>query len=320
MQMLNLKNLNKSVPITVTGIFLSLLAAGFFLNTTSLSWSDIVTLSLKTAQTKLLTINFALFLSFISLALAFTCLAALKLSLRTAMLSALAGSLPAALLTLALFPGTSDHLISIAGIPLPLMALTWTTSIKLTEIKKFIRFRSFMAGIGTFTLILCILIVLSGMLAIMPKQKEYLSHWEKEIGEQAAGKNMQESFAKATLDSQFNLLAEIHSSKQYTAMSQLQDPSAKAFDEYFINIVMQIDKARKHPENMLEGSAPVKMEKLDVHSLLEKQIPGYTLFSKYFYIAYPLMIAMLVISLGNLIFRLLGSTLALLLSALTKNI
>ncbi len=313
-------NLNKTIPITITGLFLSLLAAGFFLNTTGLSWNDLVTLGIETAQTKLLTLNFAFFLLFVSIALSFACIAALKLGLRNAMLSILAGSLPAAILSFALFPGVRDHAIVVLGIPIPLMALAWTTSVKLAEIKKLTRFRSFMAGIGTFTLILCILIVLSGSLAIMPEQKAYLAQWEKEIGGQAAGRDTQLQIMKATLDSQFNLLADIHSSEQYAAMSQSEDPSAQAFDEYFVNLVMQVDRARKHPESLLEGNAPVKMENLDVHSLLEKQVPGYALFSEYFYIAYPLIIAMLVISFGNLVFRLLGSTLALLLSALMKNI
>lgn len=310
--------INKRMLLIVLGVFFSLLLAAFYLNASALVWSDFLELSIEAVKSKALTLNFVLFLVFFCLALGFGCLGALKLKSSTAMLSVLIGSLPAVIFSFLFFSNVNSFFLLVFVIPIALMALTWTASIKLSEIKKFTRFRSFMAGIGTFTLIFALAVFLVGVIEIKPNQEQYLSKIENTLASGVSSGNLQEKIIKANLESQYRLLWNIHSSEQYSEMAQVNNEKVKAFDKYYIGIVSKLDKAIENPKEYMEDKG-VK-QGLDTHSLLMEQIPGYKLFSKYFFILYPLLLFTVVISIGNLIFRLLGSGFGLLFSVLLKNI
>ncbi len=301
------------------GLFFSLAIAGYFLGQSGLGWNEIVTAGLETLQEKILGANFLLFLLFFSVSLAFPCLASLKLGLRQSLVAIIIGSAPAILLSLALYPIAREYWAVLAILPFALMALAWNASAKLLEIKKFTRFRSFSAGIGMFTIIFAIGIILSGAMAIMPEQEKLLAEWEDSIAGKAlgGGTELQEKLLKTNLDSQFNLLADIHGSEQYTELKKVEDERVEAFDAYFIELTKNVDKARKNTEGLVKGN---EAGEIDMHSMLEEKIPLYGLFSEYFFLAYPFTIAMLVVSIGNILFRALGGGIALLLTALMKNI
>jgi len=314
--------LDKAVLIVVIGVFFSLFLSMYFLQASGLEWSGLMKLSIEVINENILNMNFFLFLVFFSLSLAFGCLAALKLRLRMGMIAVLAGSFPAAIASFLAFSGVQGYIFVLLSLPLPFMALVWNASTKLGEMKKATRFRSFSAGIGIFTLMFAVAILLAGVAEIYPNQEERFEEWEKGMASanQAVVDQAKSSYLKATLDSQFNMLWHIHSSEQYSAMSNIDDNRATEFDRFFIGVVAGIDEARKDPEKLLDGNqVGISVEEVDTGEMLS-QIPGYGIFKKYFFFVYPFLLAMLVVSLGNVAFRFIGAGFALALSAALKNI
>lgn len=313
--------IRKELLLIVLGLFFSTLLWAYFLNASGLAWQDFLSLSISNLKTKILNLNFFIFLALFSLSLAFACLSALNLNSKIAILNALIGSIPGVLIAFLAFPITASHWLLLFIYPLALSALIITVSIKLAEIKKFTRFRSFMAGIGTFTLLLAIGVFVFGVIEIMPSQEQYLARLESTIAGGVMGTDMQEKIVQANLESQYDLLWNIHSSEQYSAMSQVDDNRVSAFNEYFIGIVSGINEAVENPKEYMEKNKIVlEQESIDTHSLLEQSVPGYGFFSKYFFIFYPFLLFTIIISFGNVIFRLLGSVFGLALSSALKSI
>lgn len=315
------EGVRKDLFVILLGLFFSILLCAYFLNASGLAWLDLLSPSISVLKAKILNFNFFAFLAFFSLSLAFACFSALKLNTKKAIPNIFAGSVPVLAIAFLIFPIVASYWLLLLIYPLALSALVFTVSIKLTEIKKFIRFRSFMAGIGTFTLLLAIGVFAFGVMEIMPSQEKYLSRMEEAIAGGVIGSDVQEKIVEANLKSQYQLLYNIHSSGQYQAMSEVDDERAKAFDQYFTATVTGIDEAVKNPKEYLEKSgASLEQQPIDTHTLLEQSVPGYSLFSRFFFIIYPFCLFTMIISIGNFIFRILGSFLGLALSSALKNI
>ncbi|MCX6802892.1 MAG: hypothetical protein NT067_07365 [Candidatus Diapherotrites archaeon] len=310
----------KDILIAALGLFFCTLAWAFFLNASGLSWQDFLEPSIGSLKAKIININFYCFLAFFTLSLAFSCFAAFKMPAKNAVLVILAGSVPAMALAFLTFPLIAAYKFMLAFHVLALCALAFTVSIKLTEIKKFTRLRSFSAGIGTFTLVLAIGFFIVGVLEIMPDQQKYIGKIENTLSSGIAGGDLQEKIIGANFKSQYNLLWVIHSSPQYQALGDLEDPKVVNFRDYFIKTIGAVYDASENPAKIIaDNNIAASQGALDTHSLLESSVPGYGLFSKYFFILYPFMLFTVVISICNIVFRVLGVVFALLLASIFKD-
>jgi hypothetical protein len=310
----------KDILIAALGLFFCSLAWAFFLNASGLSWQDFLEPSFGSLKAKIFNINFYCFLAFFTLSLAFSCFAAFKMPAKNAVLVILAGAVPAMALAFLTFQLIAAYKFLLAFHVLALCALAFTVSVKLTEIKKFTRLRSFSAGIGTFTLVLAIGFFIVGALDIMPVQQNYLDKMEKTLSAGIAGGNLQEKIVGANFKSQYNLLWTIHSSPQYQALGGLEDPKVVNFRDYFIKTIGAVYDASENPKKIIEDSnIAANQGPLDTHSLLENSVPGYGLFSKYFFILYPFLLFTTIISVCNIIFRVLGVVFALLLASIFRD-
>jgi len=311
---------NRIVPIIVAGTFFSLLIAAFFLAQTGLNWETLAATGVMDTIEILTSLNFIFFTAFVSLTLGFACLSAYKLELRKAMLVVLAGSLPAGIISVFVFPSLFDFLIILIGIPVPLMAMTWNSHVKLGEMKKLTLFRSYTAGIGMFSLVLCIFVIISGIVVIYPQQDELLTEFEYAVTGKDFLEKTQREVVKANLESQFNLLADIHSSPEYKDVINMEDPRTEDFRDYYYGVMTNIGKGMNDPDWVLEGNSNLALQEIDLHQIMITSFPGWETISENFYLAFPMLVVTIIISGGNFVFRILGGGLGFLLSLLLKEI
>ncbi|MEM0359729.1 MAG: hypothetical protein QXK06_00115 [Candidatus Diapherotrites archaeon] len=310
----------KEVIVSAMGLFVGILLWAYFLNASGLSWQDFLEPSIGSLKTKIFNTNFYLFLLFFALSLAFACLAAFKMQAKSAITVILTGSMPATILAFLTLPLIAGYKFLLAFYVLALCALALTVTIKLKEIKKLTRIRSFSAGIGTFTLLLATGFFIVGMLEIMPNQKEYLSKLEDRLASGITGGNLTEKMVGANFKAQYQLLWTIHSSPQYQELQDVDDKRVVNFRDYFIKTIGAVYEASENPAKIIaDSNIAAKQGMLDTHSILESSVPYYNLFSKYFFLFYPFMIFTIIISIGNILFRILGVLFALPLSTIFKN-
>jgi len=315
------ENVRKDMFIIALGVFFSILLAAFFLSASTLAWGDFLSLNFDLLKEKVLSLNFILFLFFFSLSLGFACFSALKGEFRSGVLNVLIGAIPALLISYFTLPLLQDYFLLFAFYLLGLVALVFTTSVKFTEIKKFPLIRSFYSGIGTFTMILAIGFFVFGAIEIYPEQEAYLLQMEESLASGITGSDMQGQIVQASLRTQYQLLWNILNSPQYAAMAQVQDEKVQEFNVYYMGTIAGLNEAIDNPEKFMDESGiTLGQESLDTHDLLAQSIPGYDLITEYFYIIYPLGLFTLIIAVGNIIFRILGTALGFLVYSALKTI
>ena len=314
-------NIRKDLFIIALGMFFSILLAAFFLNASGLAWADFLSLSFDSMKEKVISLNFFLFLLFFSLSLGFACFSALRGEFKSAAFNIMLGVIPALAISFFTIPLLQDYLLLFLFYPLGLAALVFTVSVKSTEIKRFPLIRSFYSGIGTFTMILAIGFFVFGAIEIYPEQETYLQAMEASLASGITGSDMQGQIVQANLRTQYQLLWNILNSPQYQSLNSVDDEKVQEFNVYYLGIIAGLNKAIDNPEEFMDASGmTLGQETLDTHGLLEKSIPGYDIFTDYFFILYPLLLFTMIISIGNIIFRIFGTVFGFLLYSLLKTI
>ncbi|MDO8625725.1 MAG: hypothetical protein Q7R47_06590, partial [Candidatus Diapherotrites archaeon] len=157
-------------------VLLSVVAAGFFLKSSTVTLADVTSFSFSTLKHKVLSVDFALFVVFLALTAGILGGAVASLEKQVIWAGGIGGLVLGILIASVAF-GLFTFAIPMVALVAGAIFGVWSAGIKRTELKRFVAPRTAMALAGSLGMVLGVGLMMWGVVELMPQQSALADHF-----------------------------------------------------------------------------------------------------------------------------------------------
>ncbi len=313
----------------IAAIAVSVLLWAFFLNSVSLSLTQIVRISLIWETIgKIKSIEFILFILLFPLTYAFTVLFCKKNEKKlNVMLGTAIGLIIGLGLSYALFSNISE--LVVAGILyfLSFFLIIELTYTRLKELKKYISFRLLKSGASRSITITAVGLFIASALILIPMQEQLVEEMEEDIIDvalvQQGSAGLSEQAADLLVQSHQVLLAQLTDMEIFESLKSSPDPNAVAYATIMENTKTELSSPeykQKIKNELLKAQEKIlsREQTRAIFDQLKEKMPIYGLLTDFLWLLESFVLASIFLLIGNIIISPLTIIYGLIIEQITK--